>query len=391
MDDWLGIIAEYNPFHNGHQYHLAQAKAETGCKKIIVALSGNFAQRGEPAIVNKWLRAQMAVTAGADLVVEIPCYHVLQSAEGFARAGVALLAACFVGTISFGSESGQMSKLQALARWFELPDSQTAIRQQLSTGISYADAIQNALEGADSGLAPLLSGSNNILGLEYIRAAKKFAPDISFHTVKRAGPGGNYASASYLRQMLASSQWQKALPYIPPAIVKTLLRAIEEYGPITLNSFQQAICYSLAMTTAQQLRLLPAVSEGLEQRMLKLATRTGKLAMLLDLAKTRRYPRTRLQRLLCQLLLGFDKMPEPQPLLPYIRVLALKQSAREMIPRIVKHGYAPLVMGWRDAKQLTPAGLKLLQLDRQTGIVYNLATDNPLPLDSERLPIFLPG
>lgn len=394
MTNWLGIIAEYNPLHTGHLYQLKEAARQTGCQRIVVAMSGNFVQRGEPALVDKWTRARMAVMAGADLVVELPCYHVLQSAEGFARAGVALLDACCVDTISFGSESGQAGKLEALAAWTELESSQAAIRQQLALGVSYATAVHRAVTADCStrDLAPLLNGPNNILGLEYIRALRTIAPQMAVHTVKRIGPGhrnprpGSHASATALRQLIASGKISQALAFIPERLAVVLAQSVAQYGPVTLAKFQQAINYSLAMAEPHQLRSLPAVSEGLEQRILALATQPVNLESLLSLAKTRRYPRTRLQRLLCQLLLGFHLLPRQRPLVPYIRVLALAPQARPMLAAIAKRGSSPLVIGWRDAKKLIPASLELLQLDRRSGVIYSLATREPLLSDSRRKP-----
>ncbi len=394
MGKWLGIVAEYNPFHSGHLYQMNQAIAANNCQGTIVAMSGNFVQRGEPAIMDKWIRSRIAVEAGADLVVEIPCWHVLQSAEGFARAAIGLLAACGADVVSFGSERGNLAELQSVARWLDEPSSQQAIRRHVKTGISYASAIETALRNdSDYGnLADLLAGPNNILALEYLRAAAQLATPLEFHTVLRVGPGhrstvtGKYASASTLRRLLTLGENKKALDYIPVPAAELAAGWLSNHGHVTLASLEQAIKYALLSTSRQQLRKLPAISEGLENRLLQQTEAQQEVEKLLQRTTTRRYPRTRLQRILCQLLLGFENFHRHQPLVPYIRVLAMSRQGKSMLPLLAKSGSAPLIVGWRDTKKLSPANRDLIRLDQHAGAVHNLGCQTPVASDWQQMP-----
>ncbi len=394
MANWLGIIAEYNPFHSGHLYHMNQAMAANDCQGTIVAMSGNFVQRGEPAIMDKWVRSRMAIEAGADLVLEIPCWHVLRSAEGFARAGIGLLTACGADTVSFGSEGGNLSDLQTVATWLNRQSSQQSIRHHLKSGISYAAAVEASLR-ADSScghLADLLAGPNNILALEYLRAAATHAPALKFHTVRRVGPGhrssepDKYASASALRRLIVLGQTEKALEYIPASVAGLATRWLEQYGPVSLSSLEQAVNFALLTANSRQLRKLPAISEGLENRLVRELKAPMDIKLLLQNLATRRYPLTRLQRILCQLLLGFQNIPRRQPLVPYIRVLAMSRRGKSMLPHIVQRGAAPLVVGWRDTKKLSPASLSLIKTDQLSGAVQGLGCRHAGAPDWQRVP-----
>jgi predicted nucleotidyltransferase len=375
----LGIVAEYNPLHKGHHHQLQTAIRETGSEATIVAMSGNFVQRGEPAILPKWTRAHMALAAGADLVVELPTWFVLQSAEGFARGGISLLTSCGVTDISFGSESGQLTSLKTLARWLDQGETQLGIKEILTSGITYAAAIQRVADTDPdiSRLAPMLRGSNNILAIEYLRALQSVDSDINVHTVKRVGPGhgspvtGLYASATAVRTLLQSDQADKAQGFIPQCSKGVFVDALEKNGPVFSELFAQAIYYALT-TSRASLSLLPACSEGLENRVLRALDQQRDIAGLIGRVKTKRYPRTRIQRFLYQSLLQFQTIDYKGPYCPYIRVLGCTTRGKSLLPYITKLNKAPLLFSARDIKGLDRNSRLLLDLDFKAASLYNL-------------------
>lgn len=367
MKKILGVVAEYNPMHYGHLHQLNLAASQTGCQYTVIAMSGNFVQRGEPAIVDKWIRAKMAVAAGADLVVEIPAWFALQSAEGFARAGVCLLHGCGVTHMSFGSESGNIEELSQLARWLQKPGTQGNIRSQLQTGITYAAAVQQAAEAspAASHLGNLLRGANNILAIEYLRALEK-TPIIA-HTVKRNGD----ANASQIRLLLAQGRDSEAFSHIPSPAREIFINGLNATGRVFPADLTQAIFYALISLGSKGISSLPACSEGLENRLCQALSQARDLQGLLEAVKTKRYPFTRIQRLLMQALLGFDTHRFPGQV-PYLRVLAASPGGKELLPRLAQ-STLPLLYSARDIRKLAPGAKALLDLEIYAERVYQMA------------------
>jgi len=376
MDNILGVVAEYNPMHSGHAHHLNLAVSETGCQYTIIAMSGNFVQRGEPAIADKWTRAKMAVAAGADAVVEIPAWFALQSAEGFARAGVSLLQNCGATHISFGSESGNISELRELARWLQASGTQLDIRRWLQTGITYAAAVQRAAEQSHvvSRLGHLFQGANNILAIEYLRAMEK--TQLIAHSVKRIG----VPSASELRQLLAKGNESDVFEHIPPCGKEILLEALQSAGPVYATDLTLAIFYALLSLGRKGVSSLPACSEGLENRLCKALGQARNLTGLLKAVKTRRYPLTRIQRLLMQALLRFNAV-NYQGNVPYLRLLAIADRGKELLPGLARSP-VPLLYSARDISKLSPEARKLLEIDLFAEKVYQMAQNlKAIPLN----------
>lgn len=362
----LGVIAEYNPLHEGHYHHLKQAIAQTGCQYVIIAMSGNFVQRGEPAIVDKWVRAKMAVAAGADLVLELPAFYALQSAENFARAGIDLLKYCQVGWVSFGSESGNIADLEALARWLQTPQAQSGIRNKLAAGITYAAAIEKAAgESTVAHLSTLLKGANNILAVEYLRALS--TDRIGVHTVKREK---GIPTASQIRRLLVQGKTAEALAYIPSHARDILAEELSRRRPVAIENFTQAIYYTLASKGHASIRQLPACSEGLENRIMRALGNTDNLNQLLNAIKTKRYPLTRIQRLLMQGLLHFDKINYSGPV-PYLRVLASSPRHKILLPSLSQSG-VPLLYSARDEKRLGRESKEILEAEIFAQKVYQM-------------------
>lgn len=368
MKNILGIVAEYNPLHQGHAYQMSQARAETGCDYIVVAMSGNFVQRGEPAIVDKWVRGKMAVAVGADLVVEIPAGFSLQSAEGFARAGITLLQNCGVSHLSFGSESGRLEELEQLARWLQKPPAQGGIRATLAKGITYAAAVQQAAVESEpvAGLGHLFRGPNNILAIEYLRLLA--GTDLAVHTLKRRE---EFAAASQIRRLIARGNVHRALCHIPPACRGLLADTLKNLGPVFSQDFSQAIFYALTDLGVTGIRSLPACSEGLENRLWRGLARAANLPELLLAVKTKRYPLTRLQRLLLQALLRFDRGKFPLQV-PYLRILAASPRGKELLPTLARSPL-PLLYSARDHGKLTGQARRVFEGEVFAERVYGLA------------------
>lgn len=379
MQRILGIVAEYNPLHLGHLYQLTTAQKEADCHYTIVAMSGNFVQRGEPALFTKGIRAEMALKAGADLVIEIPTYFVLQSAQSFAQAAIALLASSGVTVLSFGSESGNKEDLIALATWLKEEIAQEKIREQLSQGKTYAAAVQDAVLATPqvSRLASLLAGANDILAVEYIRAIAQFCPHMEILPVKRIGQGSSaYKSASQLRAMLAEGGVEAVQEHIPQKLWPIFVRAAEE--PVFAEKLSQALLYSLMIMETCQIRSLPACSEGLENRVLKAVEKSRTLSQLIEAIKTKRYPRTRIQRLLMQALLQFHTIDYDGGFAPYLRILGCSARGRELLPHLAQHSKVPVLFSARDLKKISPPSDQLLRLDQRAANIYGLAGNAPL-------------
>ncbi|MGI6201587.1 MAG: nucleotidyltransferase family protein [Christensenellales bacterium] len=343
----VGIVSEYNPFHRGHAWHLAAALEKSGCAGAVCAMSGSFTQRGQPTLLPKWLRARMAISGGAALVVELPCAFAARSAEGFAQGGVALLAALpEVTHLAFGCEWDDLAALRAVARLIDdaPPTYQARLREGLQAGLGYAAARQQAVSGA-LGLGPderaALKAPNTILAVEYLRALGRLGDPLTPVLIPRRGAGYHdpnltaMASATAIRRFIAQGEWEPALNALPGPSAAILERARadgwtpadpERYGLIALNALRRM--------GAQGVAALPDVSEGLQRRIEKAARQSGSLAQCIELASTRRYPAARIARVALCAALGYtgDMAALFQAAGPaYARVLAFAPSARDLL------------------------------------------------------------
>lgn len=374
MTEILGVVAEYNPLHAGHLYQLQTAKKETGCNTVIVALSGNFVQRGEPALVPKRVRTAMALAAGADLVIEIPTALVLQSAQGFAQAGVEILAAAGTTTLSFGSESGSLEKLQQVARLLDLDQVQSRIAPLMKGGLPYARALQLAL-GSRCPEPELVSKANNILGIEYLRAINRLEKPLACHTLERIGPGhgslslAGFASATAIRRAVQAGSLDIQAMGLPQRVTAPLVKALDQVKPSFLESLAPLILLELRRGD-RNLRLIHGMGEGLEFRFQAAAAKSVTVEDLIALVKTKRYPRTRIQRILCSVLLGIT--PQLSGPAPYLRVLGFSPRGREHLSKVAK-GPLPLLVKARDARELQGRAKDLLLIDLLAAATHSVA------------------
>lgn len=336
----VGVICEYNPFHLGHARQLELLRQKLGPETAIVCLmSGNYVQRGEPAIFDKCVRARAAAEAGADLVLELPVTAVLRSAEGFAAEGVRILSALGCGFLSFGCESGDGDASLRAAEASCMPEFEQALRTNMQTGLSYAAARQRALEalGQDG---RLLMKPNDILAFEYCRALLTQNSPMRPLVVLRPGdyhadtPDAENPSATAVRRLILSGgDWRR---YVPAECL------YEEAAPHTLIWGERAMLARLRGMEKVDWERAAHGSEGLWSKVRKAVLTQPDYESILAASKSRRYPRTRLQRLLLCAYLGIDGQTLRQTP-PYVRVLAFDERGQTLLRQAKKRGEICLV------------------------------------------------
>ncbi len=345
----LGIIAEYNPFHNGHLYHLQTSKKLANADYCVCIISGNFSQRGTPCLVNKWSKAQMALCSGIDLILELPSIYSISSAENFANGSIKILNNLQIVThLSFGSELGDLSLLDEFANilYHEPKEYVTLLSHELSKGISYAKARENALLMYLNDIrkyANILSNPNNILAIEYLKALKQQKSSIIPITIQRTSvghnsiiPSGNIASSTNIRELF--KQQKNIKNYIPYETYEILQNAMK-YGKVVgdLSVFEKEILYTFRKMSTEEIANLPDVSEGLENAIKKAADSSVSLDEFITKMKSKRYTFTRLQRIMLYAILDITKkdMADSKVIKqPYIRVLGMNQKGKELISLI---------------------------------------------------------
>ena len=343
-----GIIAEYNPFHRGHEKHIALARQKTGAELIVCAMSGSFVQRGEPAIFDKWTRTVCALMAGADVVIELPLLCAVQSAEGFAQGGVKTLAAAGAVSLCFGAETDDMALLQDFADKLasESDSYKNALRRSLDAGNSYPRARMEA-----AGAPEEMSLPGALLGIEYIKALRAY-PHITPHVVLREGAGYHCGdidaylpSATAIRKAFSEEDREKALCAMPHKctdFVRAQLKAGLE--PVSSAAFDAALLHMLRLYGPSYIEQLPDVSEGLENRIYAAAKKSRTRAELIRHVKTKRYTYLRISRILCCALLGITRemvaIHNGAPV-SHIRVLGVKDPS--VLSALSRTAAVPLV------------------------------------------------
>lgn len=321
-----GIICEYNPLHLGHKKQLDMIRKADPQVGIVCLMSGNFVQRGAPAVFDKLLRAKAAVLNGADLVLELPVTAALSSAEGFASAGVSILSS-FCQDLCFGAETADATKLTAIAQALLSPAFSDLLKAELDKGLSFPAARQAALDvmGLD---AALLSTPNNILAVEYCKALLKQNSQMQPHVIHRQGgyhdatPDKNNPSATAIRALIGQGQeWES---YVPSGDV------YDNAAVHSLNFGEQAILHRLRTMADAEFEALPYGSEGLWRKLMHAAREQASLEDILTATKSKRYTRSRLDRMVMCAFLGITKDVLEAPV-PFVRVLAFNDKGREIL------------------------------------------------------------
>ena len=351
MSRVLGIIAEYNPFHNGHLYHVSESKQETGAQYVIAIISGNFVQRGNTSITNKWIKARMALLNGVDLVIELPTIYSISSAENFAEGAIKIFNSLgIVDTISFGMEASDISTLNNIANvlYNEPKEYITMLSHELKKGNSFPKARENALMMYLNDIkryANVMAGSNNILGIEYLKAMKKTKSIINPIGIKRQKVLYNdkyivdeFASATAIRKMLMTKQLNDISKVMPRNSYLLLGEELKKgHYVIDISKFEKEIIYNLRKMSVEEIAKLPDVSEGLENLIKNAADSCNTLEELINIVKTKRFTQTRIQRILLYSLLGITKkqMEISKKIIPYVRVLGFNNKGKELISEMM--------------------------------------------------------
>jgi predicted nucleotidyltransferase len=360
----VGLITEYNPFHNGHLYHLQQSLAVTGADVAIVVMSGNFVQRGEPAIIDKYTRCRAAVNAGANLVVELPSVYALSSAEMFADGAIKTLAALKADSVVFGSECGDISLLNEIADiLIQEPDSyRESLKAALSAGKTFPQARQEALAICSFSDCPqdILSSPNNILGIEYIKAIKKRNLSLKSHTITRQGSSYHdtditdvLSSANAIRTALSEG---RQFSHIQSSVPECMYQLFDNSFPVFLDDFSSILnyrlleifmqCHNDKNKIAENLSAYADISTELGSRIATGFTGHQTFSELILEVKSRQYTYSRICRCLMHILLDIKKeklLRFQQEEVPYVRILGFDKKGQEYLSSIKKKMTVPLI------------------------------------------------
>mgnify|MGYP002795180215 CR=1 FL=1 len=380
----VGLITEYNPFHAGHLYHMQQARELTGADYCVVLMSGSFVQRGEPAIFDKYLRTKTALLAGADLVLEIPAAFSTASAHEFAAYGVALLSAIGVDAVVFGSECGQIEILKqaAYALNHESAEFQERLRKGLKAGLTYPQARAKALEMEDT-WASVLSSPNNILGIEYLRAAEDLHSPMEFYTISRKGSGyhedtladANFPSASAIRGIIRNSlsKDKDLLDILASHLPAVTHPAYTGAVPVFVDDFSELL--NAAVLQMQATFSIADLSPELAARLAKPPYCPLSFEERIQALKTRQLTYTRVSRALLHLVLGMREEDisrwKDEGYALYARILGFRRQSSPLLSCLHKKSSIPLITKMADAAQnLSPSALALLDQEVYASHLY---------------------
>ena len=376
-----GIIAEFNPLHTGHALLLKKAK-ERGT--VVAVISGNFVQRGDLAILEKRIRARAALICGADLVLELPAAYSMSTAQNFALGGVSALKAAGCDALLFGSESGDIRELTAACEILKAKEFPEKLNAYLATGMTFAAARERA--ACDMGLKRgVLSGANNNLAVEYMAAAGNIGADFEFVTLKRQGAGhdspevsGGYASASLLRERLLSGDYDFCREYIPENVFSLL----EPSNIADIRRIESAVLAVLRTRTLSELKSLPDISEGLENKLFSAIRVATDLKDLYNRVKVKRYTLARIRRLALSAFIGLDSTFFMKPP-PYIRVLGFNERGMALLKEKSANSAVSVVTRVSEIKKLPEPALKLFETECRATDLFALALPTPAPCGLE--------
>jgi predicted nucleotidyltransferase len=381
----LGIVAEYNPFHNGHKYHIEKAKELTGADYTVVVMSGNFMQRGEAAIMDKWQRSRLAVENGADLVIELPFIFACNKAQTFASGAVDILAALGVTHIAFGSESGEIDKLKNLVELLDDRNDEIANETAIAmeTGCSYAKGTEIAVSKVlGDEYVSLMLDPNNILAVEYLKRIHEKKYDIEAVTVKRHGSGyydsnksAGMAGATVIREKVLCGQ--EVSPYVPENTLSSLLSDKINEKIQKENAFM-LIKNDIVRSSADELSKVYHVGEGLENKLKKEIIAARNYDDFVGRIVSKRYTQAAIKRMLAYVMMNL-KETEPQRLL-YARVLAAGMEGRKLIKLLKKDEISqiPLITNINKEEDICEKVWGTLKYDILASDVYNIISGRNL-------------
>lgn len=374
----VACIAEYNPFHFGHAKHLEYIRRELGADKIIVVMSGNFTQRGDIAVLNKFERARHAVLAGADMVIELPTVFATANAEIFAKGAVGLISSLsVVDELCFGVEGGSAEEYVALAAAMndESKEFKKALKDFLDQGVSLAKAKFLALQRSGENFnESLISSPNNVLGVEYTKALLDIKSDIRIAPMLRLGDHNDrtlkkgITSATSIRDALRAGEKSKVKKCVPDFVFDDL----KEYP----HSFDKIVLAKTILTSAKDMAEVPDCTEGLENRIKALVKDNKTVDGLVEKVKTKRYTETRIRRILTANLLGVTRSLTSDALKSntYAKILCVNDDSKDLISMIAERGSIPVITRKSDVALLKKTALKCFERDCVANELYNLVT-----------------
>ncbi|KZE38250.1 hypothetical protein AV656_04835 [Bhargavaea cecembensis] len=382
-----GVVVEYNPLHNGHIHHLKETRRITGADAVIAVMSGNFLQRGEPAFIDKWSRAELALLSGADIVLELPYRFAVAQASEFAEGAISILAAARCSMFCFGSEDGRIEPFRNALALLEAEETgyEAEVRRLVKTGISYPSALSRAYRSiadtaADGSPLADLTKPNNILGFHYMKAARSIDPGMTAFTIGRTGtgyhdlgadPDSGIMSATAVRQAVRTAGITgEVLRAVPVCTARAMDRFREEHGGFGgWDRFWPILRPLIIRDGAMRLRDVAEMTEGLEHRILRAALDAASFTEFMEAVKTKRYTWTRIQRILTHVLCGMDKDEFSRLRHPrYLRLLGMTPTGRTYLNQYKEDFWLPLVSRAASSDDL------MLQADIRASDLYAVGT-----------------
>lgn len=379
-----GVVAEYNPFHSGHEYQLRMARRLSGCDCIAVVMSGNYVQRGEPAIIDKFKRAEAAIYGGADIVIELPMPFSCQNAEMFAHAAIMELKKLNVDSISFGCETDNVRLLKKIALLQLTPGFNNYIKEEMKKGLSYPNAMSNALKFILNEEAEAVYSPNNVLAVEYIKSAVKLNLELQYYPVKRVGMAHNdteisglFHSATAIRNAIMEGSFDNLkLTEKSIELIKKFCKEHKKYNK--LNNYRDYLYYKII--TCDDLEEIYEINEGLNNKIISQVYKHETIDEFIMSLKSKRYTYSKLRRSLLNILLGIKKVDIINIMSTndkYVKVLAFNNTGRKAIKNAVNNGTI-VINRYSDYKKynLTPEKLMRFNITNKTSNIYYLPLEN---------------
>lgn len=377
MSSKLCIISEYNPFHFGHLYHLNESISQTNADFKVAIISGNFVQRGEPSIINKWEKAKVALSAGFDLVLELPTLYAISSAENFANGSVKIANQIGSDYISFGTESGDLKKLKNLSSLINKNEKEyiTNVKEKIAEGFSYPKSQELVIDKMFGDEFLGVCKPNNILGLEYLKSLNAISSKIIPITVKR---DFEKSSSSDVRALLRTSGFkiENLKDKIPDFSYEILAENIDNGNAVlSLKAFEKEIIYVLRTIDNEKLKNIPDVPENMLSNLKKVACSTNSLDELITTLKNKSITQARIQRILLYILLGITKsdMELSKRITPYVRVLGMSENGKKILSDISKDINVITSVKTFEKNCDDSDFLRMLEIDKKATDIYTLA------------------
>lgn len=384
MEKIVGVVVEYNPFHNGHKYHLEEARKLGNI--VIGIMSGDYVQRGEPAFINKWSRGQVALKEGIDILCELPSYYSTQSAEIFAKSSIGILKNLGVNIIIFGSESSDIKKLNKIIELEKKEYFNSEIKKNLDSGSSYPNAYSLSIKkflGKEMEIS-----SNDILGIEYLRAIKYYGGKIEVKILKRQAGGyysqdeeNNIMSASGIRKLIFEKK------HVENLVTKNSFEILEKERITKISDFYPLVRYAI-LSKREKLANYQDIENGLENRIYEMALKCENYQEFFDNLITKRYTIGRIQRILMHILLDITKEDTNylKENIPYIRVLGFSKKGREYLRKIGEKNNVKIITSFKNVqKKLNETEIKFLELNEKASIIYRIIN----PYKDKKIPLII--